>query len=110
MLTICTLISTLTTKHRVCVKGASKQSPKPQEFYRAGTAPPVLKFLDPPLSIGKILLGSVILVFLYISPRKYLKSKQRHKEYFSIWYNTIEDIDFFRGVTIADTLYNQCYL
>ena len=43
MFTIFTLISTLTTKHRVCVKGASKQSPKPQEFYRAGTAPPGFK-------------------------------------------------------------------
>ena len=35
MFTICTLFSTLTTKHRVCVKGASKQTSNP-----IGTAPP----------------------------------------------------------------------
>ena len=34
-------------KHRVCVKGHQKIF-TPQKLYRAGTAPPVLKFLDPP--------------------------------------------------------------
>ena len=42
MFTKCTLFSTLTTP-------ASKQTPRTQEFYCAGTAPPILKFLDPPL-------------------------------------------------------------
>ena len=27
-----------------------KTNPRPQKFYRAGTAPPGLKFLDPPLA------------------------------------------------------------
>ena len=39
MFTICTLFSTLTTKHKVCVKGI-KTNLRPQEVYRAGTAPP----------------------------------------------------------------------
>ena len=37
VLTICTLFSTVTKKHRVCVKRISTRG---QEFYRAGTAPP----------------------------------------------------------------------
>ena len=39
MFTICTLFSSLTTKHKVCVKGI-KTNLRPQEVYRAGTAPP----------------------------------------------------------------------
>ena len=39
MITICTLFSTLTTKHRVCVKGASKQSSSPQNSSAPGLRP-----------------------------------------------------------------------
>ena len=49
MFTICILFSTLTTKHRVCVKGASKQTSDPKNSTALGPRPPVLKFLDPPL-------------------------------------------------------------
>ena len=31
-----------------------KTNARPQEFYRAGTAPPVLKFLDPPLMFHRL--------------------------------------------------------
>ena len=33
-----------------------KTNARLQEFYRAGTAPPVLKFLDPPLMFHRLLL------------------------------------------------------
>ena len=49
MFTICTQFSTLTTKHKVCVKGASKQISDAKNSTAPGTRPPVLKFLDPPL-------------------------------------------------------------
>ena len=39
MYTICTLFSTLTPKHNVCVKGASKQTSDPKNSY-PGTATP----------------------------------------------------------------------
>ena len=39
MLTICTLFSTLTTKHRVCVKGASKETSAPRILPRRDRAP-----------------------------------------------------------------------
>ena len=51
MFTICFSISTLATKtYNVC-EGASKQSPDPKNFTAPGPRPPVLKFLDPPLTI-----------------------------------------------------------
>ena len=40
MLTICTLFSTLTTKHRVCVKGASKETSDPKNSTATGPRPP----------------------------------------------------------------------
>ena len=50
MCTICILFSNLTIQeHRVCVKGPHQTIQRLQEFYLAGTPPPVLKFLDPPL-------------------------------------------------------------
>ena len=49
VLTICTLFSTVTNEHTVCVKGTSKQTPDPMNSTAPGPRPPVLKFLDPPL-------------------------------------------------------------
>ena len=45
------MFSTLTTKRRVCVKGASKQISDPKNSTAPGPRPPVLKFLDPPLKL-----------------------------------------------------------
>ena len=51
MFTIFTLFSTLTTKHRLRVKGESKQTPDPNNSTAPGLRPPVLIFLDPPLKV-----------------------------------------------------------
>ena len=53
MITMCILFSTLTTKHRVCVKGFQIYISRPKKLYRTGTAPPVKKFLDPPMITSK---------------------------------------------------------
>ena len=50
MFTIFTLFSTLTTKHRLRVKGASKQTPDPNNSTMPRLRSPVLKFLDSPLT------------------------------------------------------------
>ena len=49
MFTICTLFSSLTAKHRVCVKGHQNKPKTPRILPRRDRAPRVLKFLDPPL-------------------------------------------------------------
>ena len=54
MFIICTLFFTFTTKHRVCVKGASKQKSQnprilPRRYRPLPLPPRIFKFLDPPL-------------------------------------------------------------
>ena len=59
-------------KERVYVKG-HQNIPQTQKFYRAGTAPPVLIFLDPPL----------VMFFLYIHIHEHhvqieIEGKEKH--------------------------------
>ena len=52
MFKICTYsLLLIPTKHRECLKEASKQTPNTKNSTAPGPCPPVLKFLDPPLLI-----------------------------------------------------------
>ena len=61
MFTICILFITVTTKTKGMREGALEQSSDLKNYTAPGPCPPVLKFLDPPLLLQRVLFCAPLL-------------------------------------------------